>query len=213
MQQLSQVSLREQALTVVRQAIVSGEVSPGEIYSASALATRLGVSNSPVREAMLTLVNQGIVEPVRNRGFRVVPISDHDLDEIGEMRRMLEIPGMVALVSRAADADIEALRPVAAEIDEAARVGDVTVFLDADRRFHLGLLTLGGNKRLVESVAQLRDQTRLYGVNTLAVEGRLSNTAPEHFEILDVLLARDAKAVERVMTRHLDHVRGEWAGA
>ncbi|WP_069812744.1 GntR family transcriptional regulator [Streptomyces sp. TP-A0874] len=207
------MSLRDQALVIVRQAIVSGEIRPNEIYSASALATRLGVSNSPVREAMLTLVNQGILEPVRNRGFRIVPISEHDLDEIGEMRRMLEIPGVVALVDRARDEDIEALRPVATEIEEAARRGDVSVFLEADRRFHLGLLALGGNSRLVDTIAQLRDQTRLYGVNALAEQGTLQQTAPEHFEILDALLARDAAAVERIMARHLDHIRGEWAGA
>ncbi|AXK32447.1 GntR family transcriptional regulator [Streptomyces armeniacus] len=206
------MSLGEQALVIVRQAIVSGEIGPNEIYSASALATRLGVSNSPVREAMLTLVNQGILEPVRNRGFRIVPISEHDLDEIGEMRRMLEVPGVVALIDRASDEDIEALRPIAEEIECAARSGDVAVFLDADRRFHLSLLELGGNSRLVKTVAQLRDQTRLYGVSALAEQGTLQQTAPEHFEILDALLARDAAAVEQVMARHLDHIRGEWAG-
>ncbi|PSK95701.1 DNA-binding GntR family transcriptional regulator [Murinocardiopsis flavida] len=212
MQRLQSVSLREQALVVVRQAIVSGEIGPGAIYSASALATRLGVSNSPVREAMLTLVNQGIMEPVRNRGFRIVPISEHDLDEIGEMRRLLEIPATVALVDRAGDPDIEAHRPVAEEICAAARSGDVPTFLEADRRFHLGLLALGGNTRLVETVARLRDQTRLYGVGTLAEQGTLQDTAPEHFDILDALLARDGDAVRTVMTRHLDHIRGEWAG-
>lgn len=196
---------------IVRQAIVSGQIGPNEIYSASALATRLGVSNSPVREAMLTLVNQGIMEPVPNRGFRTVPISEHDLDEIGEMRRMLEIPGVVALIDRASDEDIEALRPLAEEIDSAARSGDVPAFLDTDRRFHLNLLALGDNSRLVKTVAQLRDQTRLYGVTALAEQGTLQQTAPEHFEILDGLLARDAEAVERVMARHLDHIRGEWA--
>nr|WP_245600687.1 GntR family transcriptional regulator [Streptomyces sulphureus] len=197
---------------IVRQAIVSGEIGPNEIYSASALASRLGVSNSPVREAMLTLVNQGILEPVRNRGFRIVPISEHDLDEIGEMRRMLEVPAVVALIDRAGDEDIEALRPVAAEIESAARTGDVALFLETDRRFHLSLLELGGNTRLVETVAQLRDQTRLYGVSSLAEKGVLQQTAPEHFELLDAVLARDPARAEAVMTRHLDHVRGEWAG-
>ncbi|WP_019544919.1 FCD domain-containing protein [Streptomyces sulphureus] len=206
------MSLREQALVIVRQAIVSGEIGPNEIYSASALASRLGVSNSPVREAMLTLVNQGILEPVRNRGFRIVPISEHDLDEIGEMRRMLEVPAVVALIDRAGDEDIEALRPVAAEIESAARTGDVALFLETDRRFHLSLLELGGNTRLVETVAQLRDQTRLYGVSSLAEKGVLQQTAPEHFELLDAVLARDPARAEAVMTRHLDHVRGEWAG-
>nr|WP_237720054.1 GntR family transcriptional regulator [Streptomyces xiaopingdaonensis] len=197
---------------IVRQAIVSGEIGPDEIYSASALASRLGVSNSPVREAMLTLVNQGILEPVRNRGFRIVPISEHDLDEIGEMRRMLEVPAVVALIDRARDEDIEALRPVAAEIEAAARTGDVALFLETDRRFHLSLLELGSNTRLVETVAQLRDQTRLYGVSTLAEQGILQQTAPEHFQLLDAVLARDPARAEAVMTRHLDHIRGEWAG-
>ncbi|WP_016907322.1 GntR family transcriptional regulator [Streptomyces xiaopingdaonensis] len=206
------MSLREQALVIVRQAIVSGEIGPDEIYSASALASRLGVSNSPVREAMLTLVNQGILEPVRNRGFRIVPISEHDLDEIGEMRRMLEVPAVVALIDRARDEDIEALRPVAAEIEAAARTGDVALFLETDRRFHLSLLELGSNTRLVETVAQLRDQTRLYGVSTLAEQGILQQTAPEHFQLLDAVLARDPARAEAVMTRHLDHIRGEWAG-
>lgn len=212
MDRLAHVSLREQALVIVRQAIVSGEIGPDEIYSASALASRLGVSNSPVREAMLTLVNQGILEPVRNRGFRIVPISEHDLDEIGEMRRMLEVPAVVALIDRARDEDIEALRPVAAEIEAAARTGDVALFLETDRRFHLSLLALGGNTRLVETVAQLRDQTRLYGVGTLAEQGVLQRTAPEHFQLLDAVLARDPDRAEAVMTRHLDHIRGEWAG-
>lgn len=152
MQRLRQVSLREQELVIVRQALVSGEIGPNEIYSASALASRLGVSNSPVREAMLTLVNQGILEPVRNRGYRIVPISEHDLDELGEMRRMLEVPGVAALVACASDEGIEELRPVAVEIEEAASRGDIPVFLEADRRFHLGLLELGGNTRLVETV-------------------------------------------------------------
>ena len=67
---LRRVSLREQALDVVRQALVSGEIKPGDIYSAAALAERLGVSNSPVREAMLTLVHEGLLEAVPNRGFR-----------------------------------------------------------------------------------------------------------------------------------------------
>ncbi len=212
MDRLAHVSLREQALVIVRQAIVSGEIGPDEIYSASALASRLGVSNSPVREAMLTLVNQGILEPVRNRGFRIVPISEHDLDEIGEMRRMLEVPAVVALIDRARDEDIEALRPVAAEIEAAARTGDVALFLETDRRFHLSLLELGSNTRLVETVAQLRDQTRLYGVSTLAEQGILQQTAPEHFQLLDAVLARDPARAEAVMTRHLDHIRGEWAG-
>ena len=86
---LKQPSLRDQALRVIREGMVSGELEPGGIYSATALATQLGVSASPVREAMLTLVNQGLMEAVRNRGFRVLPLDDEDRREIYEMRCLL----------------------------------------------------------------------------------------------------------------------------
>ena len=66
--QLQQVSLRDQALAVIRRGMITGEIVPGEIYSANSLAVKLGVSNSPVRDAMLSLVNQGLMETVRNRG-------------------------------------------------------------------------------------------------------------------------------------------------
>src|SRR5262249_60380232 len=100
MDQVRQTNLRAQALAVLKLRLVSGDLAPGEIYSAAALAAELGVSNSPIREAMLTLVNQGLMEAVRNRGFRVIPLSDKERQNIYDLRMMLEIPSMVRLASR-----------------------------------------------------------------------------------------------------------------
>src|SRR5215475_15648826 len=100
MDQLHQTNLRDQALAVLKLRLVSGDLAPGEIYSAASLAAQLGVSASPIREAMLTLVNQGLMEAVRNRGFRVVPLDDNDRREIYEMRVLLEIPATAALAGR-----------------------------------------------------------------------------------------------------------------
>ncbi len=72
MRPLTTANLRGQAVEMLRASIVAGELEPGEIYSAPALAERLGVSATPVREAMLDLAKDGLVEPVRNRGFRIV---------------------------------------------------------------------------------------------------------------------------------------------
>ncbi|MFK0244862.1 GntR family transcriptional regulator [Amycolatopsis azurea] len=208
---LQHTSLRDQVLEVVRQAMVSGEIRPGDIYSAAALATRLGVSSSPVREALLTLVNQGLMEPVRNRGYRVVAMEEQDLDEIYEMRRLLEVPGTLSAAAKAGPADLERLGDLAGEIERAARAGDVTSFLDADRRFHLALLSLAGNRRLLESIANLRDQTRLYGLEKLAESGRLTGAAGEHREILAAIAAQDWDALENLMHAHLRHTRADWA--
>ncbi|WP_406636479.1 GntR family transcriptional regulator [Amycolatopsis sp. WGS_07] len=208
---LRHASLRDQVLELVRHALVSGEIKPGDIYSASALAARLQVSSSPVREAMLTLVNQGLMEPVRNRGFRVIPMSDQDLDEVYEMRVLLELPGTLKAAARITDADLERLRALAKDIEAAAEDGDVVRFLDADRQFHLDLLGCGGNKRLVDSVATLRDQTRLYGLENLAERGVLIDSAREHREILAAIADGDTAGLEELLRTHLRHIRSDWA--
>ena len=78
-------SLREQVTRALEAAVVAGELQPGVIYSAPTLAERFHVSATPVREAMLDLVGEGMVEAVRNRGFRVVEVSEADLDQIGTL--------------------------------------------------------------------------------------------------------------------------------
>jgi DNA-binding GntR family transcriptional regulator len=209
---LTSTSLRQQAADVIRASILAGELGPGEIHSATTLAQRLGVSPTPVREAMLDLANGGLVEPVRNRGFRVLTPDDRDLDEISELRVMLEPPAMRWVVERATDEQLTELDAVVATIEERAESADVAGFLVADRAFHLGLLELLGNRRLVRLVAQLRDQTRLVGIAELAREGNLAASAREHRDILAALRARDAGAAEALMRKHLVHTRGIWAG-
>ncbi|MCG3753773.1 GntR family transcriptional regulator [Amycolatopsis sp. Poz14] len=191
--------------------MVSGELRPGDIYSAAALATRLGVSSSPVREALLTLVNQGLLEPVRNRGYRVVAITERDLDEIYEMRVLLEVPATLSAGAAAGPDDLARLDALAGEIESAADAGDVARFLEADRRFHLDLLALAGNGRLIDSIATLRDQTRLYGLEKLAERGRLADSAREHREMLATIAERDWARLEDQVRAHLKHVRAEWA--
>lgn len=208
---LKRTSLRDQVLDLVRQSLVSGEIRPGDIYSAAALAARLGVSSSPVREAMLTLVNEGLMEPVRNRGYRAVPMSEHDLDEVFAMRLLLEVPGTLWAAQRATSEDLAELRTVADGIEAAAGAGDVVAFLDADRRFHAGLLRLCGNRRLVDTVLSLRDQTRLYGLDALARHGMLDHSAREHHDMLDAVAAKDPERLEEAVRRHLRHTRSDWA--
>ncbi|HCA84855.1 MAG TPA: GntR family transcriptional regulator [Streptomyces sp.] len=204
-------SLRDRALEVLRQAIVSGQVHPGELYSASALARRLGVSVSPVREAMLTLANEGIMEPVRNRGFRLTELTEQDLAEVFELRLLLEVPAVVNLAGTDLSAHMAALGEKVEAIERAAAAGDVNTFLARDRDFHLALLELNGNRRLVDQVAVLRDQTRLYGMAELADKGMLDEAAAEHRTLLAALAAGDAELLRRLMTEHLQHIRHEWA--
>ncbi|SMY04350.1 DNA-binding transcriptional regulator, GntR family [Brevibacterium aurantiacum] len=205
-------SLRDKALRIVRQAIVAGEITSGEVCSATGLARELGVSVSPVREAMLTLVNEGIMEPVRNKGFRVVELSAEDLDEIFELRLLLEVPSVRTLATLDLNRDSDRLRELAIATEVSAQEGDVTNFLSADRDFHLALIELHGNRRLHDWVAALRDQTRLYGLHQPNPE-TLRKAADEHRKILDAVLEGNGEAAEHLLTAHLGHTRSDWANS
>jgi DNA-binding GntR family transcriptional regulator len=204
-------SYRERVADALRAALIAGELRPGEVYSAPALAGRFGVSATPVREAMLDLAKEGLVDTVPNKGFRVTAVTERQLDEYTHVRSLIEVPTTVALARTADPVSLEALRPAAREIVAAAAAGDLIAYVEADTRFHLGLLALAGNAHLVEVVGDLRKRARLYGLTALAESGRLLSSAKEHLELLDALLDRDEAAVHAVMTRHLGHVRGLWA--
>ncbi|MBS2963120.1 GntR family transcriptional regulator [Actinocrinis puniceicyclus] len=202
---------RDQVAHALRAALVTGQLRPGELYSAPALAACFGVSATPVREAMLDLVREGLVETVSNKGFRVTAVTERQLDEYTHIRSLIEIPTVTGLARTAGAGELAALRLQAQRIVAAAKDRDLIGYIEADRAFHLGLLELAGNRHLVEVVGDLRKRARLYGLNVLAERGLLVASAQEHLELLDALLAHDEELVTAVMTRHLGHVRGLWA--
>ncbi|WP_327370889.1 GntR family transcriptional regulator [Streptomyces sp. NBC_01217] len=207
----AQEHLRDRVANALRAALIAGDLRPGTIYSAPALAAEFGVSATPVREAMLDLAREGLVEAVRNKGFRITELTEQDLDDFTELRAMIEVPtvGRIARMGKAKE--LKALRPLALEIVAAAAEHDIIGYLEADRRFHLELLALAGNRRLVEEVGNLRKRSRLFGLNRLAATGMLTASAEEHVELLDVMIAGDAQRAERRMLTHMSHVRNLWA--
>lgn len=213
-------SLREQITDVLRGAVITGEMPAGQLFSVPTLAEKFGVSATPVREAMLDLANEGLVEPVRNKGFRVVEPTDRELDDLVALRLLLEAPTCGEIARRvgasASDTNVHdelaELRDIARQIVRHAKSGDLIAYVEADRRFHLRLLALGGNRELVDVVGRLRARSRLYGLETLAASGRLIQSAEEHVHLLDAVEAGDADGAVALMRRHIGHVRGEWAG-
>lgn len=204
-------SLREQVAVSLRSALISGAMRPGVTYSIPALADQFRVSATPVREAMLDLVNEGIVAPVPNKGFRVVELSDAELDDITELRRLLEVPTVGSVSGQLDETTLRSLRKVAKDVARAARSGDLEGYVEGDRAFHLQLLGAAGNERLVALVDRLRAQSRLYALEDLVVSGGLVASAQEHLDLLDAVHRGDRRAAERMMQHHLSHVRGMWA--
>lgn len=204
-------TLRDEVSRQLRSDIAAGLLEPQRLYGIAEVADRLGVSITPVREALLELARDGLVEVARNRGFRVREVSDADLEEIVELRVLLEIPAVRRLAGQLPPAEAKELRRLAKASVEAARSGDLSSYLQLDRDFHLRLLALAGNSRLVDVVARLRDETRLYGLGRLAGTKALVATTREHTALLTALETGDADAAEAVLRGHLGHIRGVWS--
>lgn len=209
---LRRANLRDEVKAALRAAVISGEMEPGVVYSAPQLSQTFGVSATPVREAMLDLVREGLVVSLPNKGFRVTEMSETDLDELAQLRALIEPPTIRTVVPLVPAEDVGPLRGLAERIVGAAQAGDLVGYVAADTEFHLALLVYAGNARLLALVAELRSQTRLTGLRTLLDRGHLVESAHEHRVIMDLVEARDADGAEDYLRRHIGHVRGLWAG-
>jgi DNA-binding GntR family transcriptional regulator len=205
-------SLRERVETEIAAAIVSGQMAPGELFSAPTLAVRFGVSATPVREAMLNLEKRGLIEVLRNKGFRVSAVSEDDLRAIVDVRQLLEVPAARRVCGRLCATDLAHLRALADEIVTTAASGDLASYLAADTTFHLTLLDLAGNPRLTAVVAELRSQTRLVGLAGLVATEQLRASAAEHARLLDLMEEGDDGGAARLLHVHIGHALGWWSG-
>ncbi len=208
---VEKVSLRERVGQILRSAIILGEMEQGVVYSAPALAASFGVSATPVREAMIDLVRDGLVESVPNKGFRVTELDESDLDDVLQLRLLIE-PAVVAQVTPIVpDGDFDDLVRRAQVIVDCASRGDLVQYMIADRDFHMQLLGYARNERLTRYVSELREHTRLLGISALFERGELEGIAREHLAIVEAMRRRDSDEVERLMRAHISQAGGRWA--
>ncbi|MFE2387707.1 GntR family transcriptional regulator [Streptomyces althioticus] len=201
-------SVRGQILAALRTALVTGDLRPGEVYSGPVLAERFGVSATPVREAMQQLAQEGAVEVVPNRGFRVVERSPRELAELAEVRALIEVPVMLRLARTVPPERWAGLRPLAEATVRAASSGCRATYADADRAFHSAVLALAGNQQLVGVAEELhrRAQWPLVGGGAPGggTRAELIADAHEHTALLDALIAGDLDVVRALVGEHFN---------
>lgn len=203
--------LRERVLDQVRTDISTGIITEGTVLSAPTIARTLGVSTTPVREAMMDLVTDGLVEAVKNTGFRVTHMSSAALDHLTQVRLMLEPPAMHLIDATTIAAHHHALTQHADACTAAAHAHDLHEYLRHDRKFHTALLSCTGNPELVTLAANLRVRTRMYGLAALVNTRQLALAAHEHHQLITLLHQGDTATAETLLATHISHARGKWA--
>ena len=196
----------ERAYEFVRRGILDHSFRPGQDLNDGEIATQLGISRTPVREALRRLEREGLVVHIPRRGWTVFTLQVEDIAQIFEIKQALE--GMMA--RRAA----ERLRPkvgaallsAVADMEAAAAAGDRQAWFAADVRLHDVLQRASGNDRAAEIVTTLNAQWHRLRVGLLAIEGRIDRSTPEHRDIVERVLAGDGAEAERLMQTHLGNL-------
>ncbi|MCF3135082.1 GntR family transcriptional regulator [Streptomyces olivochromogenes] len=201
---VQRASVRGQILDALRTALVTGELTPGEVYSGPALGERFGVSATPVREAMQQLALEGAVEVVPNRGFRIVERGARELAELAEVRALIEVPVVLRLARTVPAERWAELRPLAEDTVRAASSGCRATYAESDRAFHSAVLALSGNEQLVHIAQDLhrRSQGPLVGGPARPVRTDLLADASHHMALLEALTARDLDTVRALVGEH-----------
>ena len=197
--------LRDVVFNTLRKAILRGNLEPGERLREIHLADKLGVSRTPIREAIRKLELEGLVVMIPRKGAVVAEITEKSLRDVLEVRRALEALAVRLACEKILDAVGEELKVAAERFEEALETGDVTAFAEADVRFHDIIYRATDNLRLIQLLYNLREQMYRYRVEYLKREDAHETLLEEHQAIIETIEKRDvAKAVEAVRT-HIDN--------
>src|SRR5574337_1041891 len=197
--QIEPLALYQQVAERLRQRIFSHDLKPGSWVDEQTLAEQYGISRTPLREALKVLAAEGLVTLKPRRGCYVTEISERDLDEIFAVMALLEGQCAQTTAHKAGEADLERLRRIHTELEQAAAAEDINGFFEANQAFHLALQEITDNRWLQHAIEDLRRVIKLSRHHSLFSEGRLEQSLAEHREILAALTERRADDAERLM--------------
>lgn len=188
----------------LREAIVSGELQPGEPIVQTDIAARLGVSPIPVREAIRRLIAEGLVVQEPHRSSRVAPLSPRALNEILIIRMHLEALAAREAAPHVTPQDLDDLRQIVRRMDEAIQRDDMPEYGRLNKQFHLRLYQCCPYPLLVRMIQELWDNSDRYRSRTMfgSIPNLAARSQREHKRMLKLLEARDAEGLARVMERH-----------
>lgn len=201
-------SYRDTAISTLRSMIVRGELEPGRTFSENELAVQFEFSRTPVREAVAMLVGQGLLDQIPQVGIRVHEFSEAEIQDLLETRGILETNICARFADKPPAAkDIEALRTLTDEMEQAARADDRCDFLDADARFHTEIAERALFLLAAEQLERISDKIRIVGLSALFRRDGMDDVLAEHRAIVDALEAHDSEGASKAMEEHLAWTR------
>jgi len=197
-------SLAKMAYEAIRKSILSGQWKIGELYNEKAIAADLGISRTPVREALLELASQDLIIFLPRRGLMVNRFTRRDVDEIFELRKAIELAAVEKITVTSPPFDLFEIEESLLSQRKAVKQKDYLAFMEADRLFHTRFSELTNNRRLIAILDNIRDMIHVMGAKALALEGRAVEVIKEHQTILEAVKKGNLAEARRAMAYHLD---------
>ncbi|WP_284989555.1 GntR family transcriptional regulator [Arthrobacter sp. efr-133-TYG-120] len=188
----------------IRDAILAGEIEPGTRLNEVEMAASLSVSRGPVRDAIILLRQEGLLQGDWHRGSRVTVFTHKDLEEIYSLRYVIELLAVQRLIEGRTDGDLEILQARAEDIERIAAKGDRSEMLQADIAFHDAIYACAGHDRLEQVWLGLRSQIALLLLNRQqGHDDYRTRIGPEHWEMFRVIRDRDTEKAEELVQDHI----------
>lgn len=197
--------LRELVCEHIREAIINGVFAPGERLMEIQMADEMGVSRTPVREAIRKLEMEGFVVMIPRRGTYVSNMSIKDINDVYEIRTSLDILAAGLAAERINDDELEELQRLLVQVGRAIDSGDMEKVLEADIAFHDVLYKASRNERLRNIINNLREQITVIRGVSMSYPGRLKDTQEEHRFLVDSIAARDVEKSQEAARIHLEN--------
>jgi len=199
--------LRELVCEHIRQAIIDGTFAPGERLMEIQLAEEMGVSRTPVREAIRKLELEGFVVMIPRRGTYVANLSIKDINDVYEIRSSLDVLAAGLAAERITPEEVVSLQNFIKELDRHIEEGNMEKVVETDTAFHDVLYKASRNERLCNIISNLREQITGIRGTSMRYPGRLKDTQEEHRKIVEAIAARDVDRSRAAAQIHMENAR------
>ncbi len=197
--------LRDVVFKTLRQGILTGEIKPGERLMEIHLGKRLGVSRTPIREAIRKLELEGLVVMIPRKGAQVAEISQKHLKDVLEVRRSLDSLAVELACERMSPGQMEDLKEACNEFEKVTKTKDVTAIAKADVALHDVIVRATGNERLEQLISNLAEQVYRYRFEYIKDASYHERLIKEHEEIFESILAKDKIRAKELVVQHIDN--------
>ena len=197
--------LRDVVFNTLRKAILRGELKPGERLMEIQLANKLGVSRTPIREAIRKLELEGLVLMIPRKGAEVAQITEKNMQDVLEVRKALEELSVQLACERITPEQVEEMKMAAEDFRKVLKSGDVTKIAEADVKFHDIIFAATNNQRLITLLNNLREQMYLFRVEYLKQKECYPQLLEEHDKLIALISGGEVEEACELMGCHIDN--------